>query len=311
MPVVPVVHSPRYACDIGVHVFPTVKYGRVLETLVQAGVVAPADVIAPEAPDRATLERVHTPGLLDDMDALRWTERTIPSELPLTEEIAEAYRLAAGGTTLAARLALERGAGVHLGGGFHHAFADRAEGFCYLNDLAVAIRAMQAEGRIRRAAVVDLDVHQGNGTAGIFAHDASVFTLSFHQEANYPMPKPPSTFDVGLADGVGDEEYLRLLDDALPRVWAFAPGLLLYQAGADPYREDQLGGLALSREGLERRDRRVIEGAVARGIPVVVTLGGGYARRVEDTVAIHATTCRIAIEAIRARDVAAARGGAA
>jgi acetoin utilization deacetylase AcuC-like enzyme len=142
---------------------------------------------------------------------------------------------------------------------------------------------------------VDLDVHQGNGTAAIFEGDPEVFTLSFHQEANYPMPKMRSTLDVGLDNGVGDQEYLERLAEALPRVWDFAPEVLLYQAGADPYREDQLGGLSLSMAGLERRDRMVLEGASARGIPPVVTLGGGYARRLEDTVAIHTTTCRIAL----------------
>ena len=296
---VPVIHSPRYACDIGPHVFPTAKYALVLERLVAAGLVRAEDVIAPEEPTRALLERVHTPEFLDDLDALRWTPRTMPSELPLTDEIATAYRLATSGTTLAARLAFESGTAVHVGGGFHHAYADHAEGFCYLNDLAVAIRAMQGEGRIRRAAVVDLDVHQGNGTAGIFGRDPDVFTLSFHQENNYPMPKTAGTLDVGFADGAGDEEYLRKLEDVLSRVWDFAPELLLYQAGADPYAEDQLGGLRLTIAGLERRDRAVLEGAAARGIPAVVTFGGGYARRLEDTVTIHAATCRVAIESRR------------
>jgi acetoin utilization deacetylase AcuC-like enzyme len=306
MPPVPVVTSSRYACDIGAHVFPTAKYALVLAKLVADGIIAPEAVAEPERPDRRTLELVHTVALLDDLEALRWTHRTMPSELPITAEIVTAYLLAAGGTLLAARGALEHGAAVHIGGGFHHAMADRAEGFCYVNDLAVAIRALQADGTLRRAAVVDLDVHQGNGTAAIFAGDSDVFTLSFHQEHNYPSPKPPSTRDVGLADGTGDDEYLRRLDEALPRVWAHAPEIVLYQAGADPYREDQLGGLALTLEGLERRDRAVLVGCVARGIPVVVTLGGGYARRVEDTVAIHAATCRIAIEAVSARGAGAA-----
>lgn len=298
---VPVFHSKRYACDIGPHVFPTAKYGRILARLIADGVITAADVIEPTMPDDATLLRVHTAALLEDLRELRWTPRTIPSELPITSEIVDAYRLACGGTTTAARAALEHGGAVHLGGGFHHAMADRAEGFCYLNDLAVAIRALQAEGRVRRAAVVDLDVHQGNGTAAIFAGDPEVFTLSFHQEDIYPLPKPPSTLDVGFPGGTGDEAYLAALEEALPKVWAHAPEILLYQCGADPYREDQLGGLALTIEGLERRDRAVIDGCVARGIPFVVTLGGGYARRVEDTVTIHATTCRLAIDAIRAR----------
>ena len=304
---VPVIHSPRYACDIGPHVFPTAKYALVLDRLAETGVIRREDVIEPGEPVRELLERVHTREFLDDLDALRWTPRTMPSELPLTEEIATAYRLATAGTTLAARLALASGMAVHVGGGFHHAYADHAEGFCYLNDLAVAIRAMQAEGRIRRAAVVDLDVHQGNGTAGIFAGDPDVFTLSFHQQNNYPIPKTPGTLDVGFADGTGDAEYLRRLEETLPRVWDFAPDLLLYQAGADPYVEDQLGGLALTIPGLERRDRAVLEGAAARGIPAVVTLGGGYARRLEDTAAIHAATCGVAIESGGRGAVRAAR----
>lgn len=304
---VPVIHSLRYACDIGPHVFPTAKYALVIERLVAEGLVRREDVIEPPEPTLELLARAHTPEFLDDLAGLRWTPRTMPSELPLTVEITTAYRLATSGTTLAARLALDAGMAVHVGGGFHHAYADHAEGFCYLNDLAVAIRAMQGEGRIRRAAVVDLDVHQGNGTAGIFGRDPDVFTLSFHQENNYPIPKTPGTLDVGFSDGAGDEEYLRRLDETLPRVWDFGPELLLYQAGADPYAEDQLGGLRLTIPGLERRDRAVLEGAAARGIPAVVTLGGGYARRLDDTVTIHAATCRVAIEAGRRRVASAPR----
>ena len=195
----------------------------------------------------------------------------------------------------AARAALAHRAAVHVGGGFHHASAERAEGFCYLNDVAVAIRALQNSGELRRAAVVDLDVHQGNGTALIFEGDPSVFTLSLHQESNYPSPKARSTLDLGLEDGLGDDAYLAVLDGALERVWAFSPQLVMFVAGADPYVDDQLGGLALTFGGLEKRDRRVLEGCAERGIPVVVTLAGGYARRLEDTVAIHTSTCRIAL----------------
>ena len=295
-----VVHTPAYFCDIGPHVFPVEKFARVRAELVNTRAVEAGRIVEPDPAPRGDLLRAHTPEYLDDLDALRWTHRTRMSELPLSAEIVRAYRLAAGGTTLAARGALESGCGVNLGGGFHHASADRAEGFCYLNDLAVAVQVLRHEGRIRRAAVVDLDVHQGNGTALIFHGDDAVFTLSIHQEMNYPIPKPPSTLDVGLADGTGDEEYLRRLDEALDAVWAFGPEIVLYQAGADPYVEDQLGGLALSIEGLEARDRRVLEGSARRGIPAVVTLGGGYARRVEDTVRIHAQTCRIAIAAASA-----------
>ena len=295
-----VVYSERYACDIGRHVFPTVKYRMALERLLAAGVISPGDVVEPRMPSGDELRCVHTADYLDDLEALRWSARTMYSELPLSEAIVDAYRLAAGGTLDAARAALDGAAAVHLGGGFHHAFAARAEGFCYLNDLAVAIRVLQHEGRIRRAAVVDLDVHQGNGTAHVFEGDEDVFTLSIHQERNYPAFKERSDLDVGLDDHTGDEDYLRALGGALERVWSFAPELLLYQAGADPYVHDQLGGLALSCEGLERRDRAVLEGCVGRRIPAVVTLGGGYALDIEDTARIHATTARVAIAAVQA-----------
>jgi acetoin utilization deacetylase AcuC-like enzyme len=290
-----VVHSYSYAVDIGPHVFPTAKYAMVRHRLVGEGWVLDRAIHDPEPAPRALLELAHTAEYLDDLDQLRITARTAFSELPLSAEIVNAYRRAAAGTLAAAEGALEHRAAVHLGGGFHHAGADHAEGFCYLNDLAVAIRALQRDGRIARAAVVDLDVHQGNGTARIFENDPSVFTLSIHQEAIYPMPKARSSLDVGLDDGIGDDAYDRMLAAALEPVWGFAPELVLYVAGADPYLDDQLGGLALTMDGLCRRDRRVLEGCVSRKIPVAVTFGGGYARRLEDTVALHATTCRMAL----------------
>ena len=291
-----VIHSPEYRCDIGPHVFPMDKFDRVLEALIDGGGITTADVSAPVAANREDLLLAHTLEYLDDLERLRWTPRTLPSELPLHEDIVRAYRLAAGGTTVAARGALDGGFGVNLGGGFHHAFADRAEGFCYLNDLAVAIRVLQRDHGIERAAVVDLDVHQGNGTASIFEADAGVFTLSMHQDQNYPSPKQRSSLDVGLPDGIEDAAYLEMEKRALERVWEFSPQIVLYQAGADPYREDLLGGLSLTLEGLEQRDRLVLEGCAERGIPAVVTLGGGYARDRADTVRIHAATCRIALQ---------------
>ena len=292
-----VVYSPRYACDIGRHVFPVAKYALILEQLLANGNIEERDVIEPPAPNPEELRLVHTSAYMDDLDGLNWTERTMASELPLTREIVDAYELAASGTTLAARRALAGETAVHIGGGFHHAFAEHAEGFCYVNDLAVAIRALQRDGSIQRAAVVDLDVHQGNGTAHIFGDDPTVFTLSVHQQDNYPAFKERSTIDIGLSDGADDDAYAALLEPALDRVWSFGPDLVLYQAGADPYAQDQLGGLGLTMAGLEKRDRLVLEGAARHGIPAVVTLGGGYAHRVEDTVAIHATTCRIALRA--------------
>jgi acetoin utilization deacetylase AcuC-like enzyme len=290
-----IVWSEAYACDIGAHVFPTEKYALVHERLRAEGLLAAGEALAPAAPDRALLACAHTAEYLDDLEALRWTHRTARSELPLTADIVRAFSLGAAGTALAAREALRLGAAVHVGGGLHHAYADHAEGFCYINDLAVAASALLREGRVERAAIVDLDVHQGNGTAHIFAGDPRVFTLSVHQERNYPSPKERSDVDVGLADGTGDDAYLAALAPALARVWSSRPQIVLYQAGADPFHDDQLGGLALSFEGLEARDRMVLEGCAERGIAVALTLGGGYARRLEDTVRIHAASCRAAM----------------
>ena len=292
-----VVWSADYQCDIGLHVFPVEKYRLVRDALEAAGDLAGAEVLEPPPASRELLELAHDADYLDDLAALRWTPRTMYSELPLEADIVRAFSLASSGTTLAAREALSRGVAAHVGGGLHHAYAGHAEGFCYLNDLAVAVRALRREGRVVRAAVVDLDVHQGNGTAHIFRDEPEVFTLSIHQEGNYPVPKERGDLDVGLADGTGDSEYLRELDAVLERVWEHRPEIVLYQAGADPYGDDQLGGLALTIEGLERRDARVVEGCARRGIPLVVTLGGGYARRLEDTVRIHAATCRLALRA--------------
>lgn len=292
-----VVHSPRYHCDIGRHVFPVAKYALIRERLLAEGDVSEDEILEPPEPLVEDLRLVHTAAYIDDLQALRWTPRTMTSELPLTQDIVTAYEWAASGTTFAARRALDGAAAVHVGGGFHHAFAERAEGFCYVNDLAVAIRVLQRDGRIERAAVVDLDVHQGNGTAHIFEDDPSVFTLSMHQQNNYPAFKERSSLDIGLEDGIDDDAYLARLGPALEEVWRFDPQIVLYQAGADPYHQDQLGGLGLTMAGLERRDRLVLEGAAQRRIPAVVTLGGGYARRVEDTVDIHAATCRIGLQA--------------
>jgi acetoin utilization deacetylase AcuC-like enzyme len=286
------VWSAGYQCDIGMHVFPVEKYQLVRDALERSGDLARADVLEPPPATRELLELAHDAAYLDDLEALRWTPRTQYSELPLETDIIRAFSLAASGTTLAAREALVRGRAVHVGGGLHHAYAGHAEGFCYINDLAVAARAVRREGRAERVAVVDLDVHQGNGTAHIFRGEPEVFTLSVHQERNYPVPKEAGDLDVALPDGTDDAGYRRALEPALERVWAHRPQLVLYQAGADPYREDLLGGLALTLEGLEARDALVLEGCAARGIAVVTTLGGGYARAVADTVRIHATTCR-------------------
>jgi len=224
-------------------------------------------------------------------------------ELPWSQAMVDGFRLMVGGTIAAALLATGldlRGqqskvrSAVHIGGGLHHAFPNHGEGFCPFNDVAVAVRVLQQRG-FERIAILDLDVHQGNGTAFIFESDPRVLTCSLHQQHNYPMWKPASTIDVGLADGTRDAGYLTALARVLPRVLAHEPQCVFYLAGADPFEDDQLGGLKLTKAGLRQRDRMVIEAVRSAGSPLVVTLAGGYARRVEDTVAIHAATIEEAL----------------
>jgi acetoin utilization deacetylase AcuC-like enzyme len=212
--------------------------------------------------------------------------------------MADGFWLAAGGTLLAARNALQTHIGFNLGGGFHHAFPAHGEGFCAIHDVAISIRALQHEQLIERAMIVDCDVHHGNGTAAIFTGDFSVLTLSLHQFNNYPSEKPASTIDVHLRDGMDDDEYLSRLHGALDLAMGFAPNLIVYIAGADPYREDQLGGLALTMEGLKQRDALVFETALRNKVPIAVTLAGGYARNTADTVTIHCNTVKEAAAAL-------------
>jgi acetoin utilization deacetylase AcuC-like enzyme len=284
--------------NLGNHVFPSIKYRLTKEKLERDQIATPADFVEPRAASEDDIALVHSREYIRKLQAgkLSYLE-ILRLEIPYSPELVRAVWLCAGGSILAGRLALEQGTSANVGGGFHHAYPDHGEGFCVLNDFAIGIRRLQKDKAIERAMTVDCDVHQGNGTAAIFAHDNSVFTLSIHQENNYPYPKPPSTLDINLRDRVEDAEYLeeleKGLDDALSQ---FQPDLIYYVAGADPYSDDQLGGLRLSIEGLEKRDRLVFEKARAKNIPVAVTLAGGYARRVEDTVQIHASTIRIAKE---------------
>lgn len=296
-----VIWSPAYEVDIGPHVFPTAKYRMVRDRLLSDGVLEPGDMVEAEPATDAMLLLVHTPEFLEKIRENRFTamERII-LEMPFSSALANASRLCCGGTLQAARAALRDGVAVHLGGGFHHAFPDHGEGFCLLNDLAVAAATLLSEGAVSRVLVVDLDVHQGNGTACIFGGDSRVFTFSMHQERNYPDHKPPSDLDIGLDDGTGDAVYLAALRGHLPDIVSrFQPDVALYVAGADPYREDQLGGLGLSSEGLRQRDAYVLEALRDRGVGVAVTLAGGYAIREGDTVAIHATTVAEAVHAFR------------
>lgn len=295
-----VVYHDRYDLNLGPHVFPSQKYRLVRGALLSGQLATAEDFLAPEPAEEADMLRVHCDdylrrlksGKLDHLELLRL-------EIPWSQEMVEAVWLATGGSILAARRALADGFAANIGGGFHHAYPDHGEGFCPIHDVAVAIRRLQADGAIRTAMVIDTDVHQGNGTAAIFHDDETAFTFSIHQENNYPYPKPFSNIDVNLPDGIDDENYLARLESHLLRAWEqFQPDLVFYVAGADPYCEDQLGGLALTLEGLKKRDRMVLESARGRGVPVAITLAGGYARRVADTVSIHVNTI------LAARDVA-------
>jgi acetoin utilization deacetylase AcuC-like enzyme len=295
------VYSDRYDLNLGSHVFPSIKYRLVKEKLLREHIAEPGDFVEPPPASDDDIALVHHREYLRKLQAgkLSYLE-VLRLEIPYSPELVRAVWLCTGGSILAGRLALEEGVGVNVGGGFHHAYPDHGEGFCVLNDFAVAIRRLQKDKTIEQAMTVDCDVHQGNGTAAIFGGDHTVFTLSIHQENNYPYPKPPSSLDINLHDGVGDEEYLRELTQGLDRALVeFRPGLIFYVAGADPYRDDQLGGLKLSLEGLEKRDRLVFEKASGRNIPVAVTLAGGYARQLEDTIQIHSNTIRVAKEFVK------------
>jgi acetoin utilization deacetylase AcuC-like enzyme len=293
------IYDDRYDLNLGAHVFPSQKYRLVYERLLQDAIASQEDFLKPAPASDEDILRVHSQDYLYKLKTGSLTRAEVMRlEVPYSAELIEACWLAAGGSILSARRALEDGFSANIGGGFHHAYPDHGEGFCVIHDVAVAIRKMQADGAIERAMVVDTDVHQGNGTAAIFGGDETVFTMSIHQEHNYPYPKPPSTVDVNLPDGIGDADYLAILEKYLHRSFEeFSPQLLFYVAGADPYQEDQLGGLALTMEGLARRDALVLDYAQRNQVPSAVTLAGGYAHKVEDTVTIHVNTIKAAIQA--------------
>jgi acetoin utilization deacetylase AcuC-like enzyme len=335
------VYSDAYYLPIGAHVFPAEKYKRIRERLLAEGIAEESDFLEPEPATDQDILLVHKPEYVHKLKNGTLSPREeMELEIPFSPELVDAFWLAAGGSILAARQALADGVGISIGGGFHHAFPDHGEGFCMVHDVAVAIRRLQRDDMIRTAMTVDCDVHQGNGTAAIFAgtrtasallpsasastldssalnssqgssalpgkirgaHAGDVFTISLHQHNNYPLWKPPSSIDVDLPDGVGDDDYLAWLDNALSSgLRQFEPDLLCYIAGADPYKEDQLGGLALTIDGLKRRDELVFRVARARTIPVMVTYAGGYAQKVEDTVTIHCNTIIAAKEVFTAK----------
>lgn len=294
------VYHRRYDLNLGDHVFPARKYQLIRASLLEEHFAKPDDFVEPDPASDDDVLRVHDPGWVHRLKTGTLSEAEIVRlEIPYSREMVEGFWLATGGTILAARNALRDRIGFNIGGGFHHAFPGHGEGFCAIHDVAIAIRALQHRRLIEKALVVDCDVHHGNGTAAIFAGDRSVLTLSLHQFNNYPSEKPPSVIDVDLADGVQDEEYIDRLTGALKVAMSFGPDLAIYVAGADPYCEDQLGGLALTMDGIKRRDRLVFETALAQSVPVAVVLAGGYARDTNDTVTIHCNTARVAREALQ------------
>jgi acetoin utilization deacetylase AcuC-like enzyme len=279
------------------HKFPMAKYSGLRERILAEGIVGPEHLHEAPAAAWADLRLVHTPAYVDAV-----ATGTLPREMqrrigfPWSPQMVERSRRSVGATMAAARAALEDGVAANLAGGTHHAFADRGEGYCVFNDVAVATRALQRDGAARRIAIVDLDVHQGNGTAAIFAGDPSVFTFSMHGEKNFPFRKEVSGLDVPLADGTGDEEYLALqrrhLEEVLNR---HQPDVVFYLAGADPYLGDRLGRLRLTIEGLRMRDELVFTNCHRRRLPVAVTMSGGYANDVNAIISIHANTIRSAV----------------
>jgi acetoin utilization deacetylase AcuC-like enzyme len=301
------VYHEKYDLNLGKHVFPSQKFRLIAEAVRKEGIASEEDFLSPSPAADEDLLRVHTPDWVRKMKTGTLTPSEIMKlEIPYSTELRDAVWLAAGGSILGAQSALRDGFGCNLGGGFHHAYPGHGEGFCAIHDVAVAIRRLQQDGAIKKAVVVDTDVHHGNGTAAIFAKDDSVFTLSIHQENNYPADKPPSDLDLNMWDRADDEEYLGMLIPAVQKTMdEFRPELLCYIGGADPFCEDQLGGLALTKRGLMERDRRVFVEARKRGVPVMTTLAGGYARHVEDTVRIHVNTI------LAAREVAGEFPGAA
>ena len=314
------VYSEGYYLPIGQHVFPAQKYRLIYQRLITSGLAEASDFVEPKPAADKDILLVHTSEYVYRLQyGMLSAAEELQMEIPYSEELVDAFWLAAGGSILAAHQALENRVSINVGGGFHHAFPNHGEGFCMIHDVAVAIRRLQKDGKIKHAMVLDCDVHQGNGTAAIFGNKKSlvqrqlpswasstlehspahvtesdptdVFTISLHQQNNYPPVKPPSTIDVNLPDHTTDEQYLGWLDNALSSgLRQFEPELLCYVAGADPYKEDQLGGLDLTIEGLRRRDEFVFQVAAARNIPVMVTFAGGYANQVEDTITIHCNT---------------------
>lgn len=288
-----VVYSKDYVVDIGNHVFPTSKYIKIKERLLKESVFKESlRFIHPQSASIEEIGLVHKKSYLSKLlDASLTHEEILRMELPFSRALVDAAMLCCGGTILASEIALTDGIGIHIGGGFHHAFPDHGEGFCVLNDIAVAIRSLMVRSMVRRAMVIDCDLHQGNGTASIFGGDKDVYTFSIHQENNYPYHKPKSNMDIALDNRASDKEYLDALQYNIPRIISdFKPDFIVYVAGADPFKNDQVGGLALSKQGLKMRDEFIFKQAYNYCVPIALVLAGGYAYDENDTVDIHYNT---------------------
>jgi acetoin utilization deacetylase AcuC-like enzyme len=287
-------YSPYYYADIGEgHVFPIKKFELVRDKLLSEGVISPDEIVEPEPANDEDVLLVHTDDYISRLKAGTLTAKEIRRlGLPWSKSLVRRSFLATSGTINAARHALANDVASNLAGGTHHAFPDRGEGFCVLNDVAVAVRVLRRERLARKFLIIDCDVHQGNGTAFIFKDDESVFTFSMHGAKNYPLFKEISNLDLELADGTRDEEFLEILQESLPRVFLHDPDIVFYLGGADPFENDKLGRLKISMNGLRRRDEIVLETARERGVPIVTVMSGGYAADINDTVEIHCNTIR-------------------
>ena len=298
-----VFYTPRYYADIGPgHVFPIRKFELVRDKLLAEGTIEPSEIVEPSPAPLEDVLLVHTTDYISRLcSGNLTTKETRRLGLPWSESLVQRSFYAVGGTLAATRASLAEGYSSNLAGGTHHSFSDRGEGFCVLNDVAVAIRAMRARKLVQRAAIVDCDVHQGNGTATIFAGDTDTFTFSIHGANNYPLFKAQSTLDVELADGISDTEYLDTLAKHLPAVFAADPEIVFYLAGADPYKGDKLGRLALSIDGLRERDAYVLRECYAHEVPIVTVMSGGYGKDINDTIEIHCNTIRMVKEIFERR----------
>jgi acetoin utilization deacetylase AcuC-like enzyme len=284
------IYHSQYNLELPGHVFPAHKYSHLYNRVKKDPVFASWDILRPERVLDHDLELVHTKEYLDDLFSYEHTVRTMYSELPLNRNIVSSFCYGVGGTVLAMELTAKHKFAFNMGGGYHHSFPDRAEGFCYLNDVAIAIKKSKETSENHKALIIDLDLHQGNGNSYIFQYDDKVFTFSMHQGNIYPR-KEISNLDVHLEPGIKDDQYLTLLRDSLQKVKnTFEPDIVYYLAGADPYEDDSLGELKVSMKGLKERDRLVRSFCTDSDIPCVITLAGGYARDFRDTVEIHFNT---------------------